>query len=59
MLAHTGTSVYASSLTVMSICDKVSKQHSNQNTFTKWHKVPTGHYVIKKKKCFLLEIEHF
>ena len=30
MLAHAGTSVYASNLTVMSICDKVSKQHSNQ-----------------------------
>ena len=30
MLAHAGTSVYANSLTVTSMCDKVSKQCSNQ-----------------------------
>ena len=49
MLAHAGTSVYASSLTVTSICDKFQNSATSKNTFMKWHKVLTGHYAIKKK----------
>ena len=44
----------------VNVWQKFQNGTATRNTFMKWHKVPTGYHVVKrKKKCFLHEIEHF
>ena len=34
----------------VNVWQKFQNGAANRNTFTKWHKVPTGYYAVKKIK---------
>ena len=60
MLAHTGTSVYASRLTVRSICDKISKTvQQPKYIYEMAQSAERSLWDLKKIVLFALKFEHF